>query len=135
VPVTASQLAGVPLFASLDEQELTETACHFEERNVSEGVTLVDEGATGYCFFVIEEGGATVSANGKELRELGPGDYFGEIAILGDGRRSATVTTTAPMRALVLFGTEFRRLQEERPEIAARLEAAMAERVELSAAG
>jgi voltage-gated potassium channel len=59
---------------------------------------------------------------------LGPGDYFGEVAILGDGRRSATVTTTSPARVLVLFGTEFRRLQQEHPEIAARLEAVATER-------
>jgi CRP-like cAMP-binding protein len=69
-----------------------------------------------------------VSAQGNQIRELGPGDYFGEVAILGDGRRSATVTTTTPSQLLVLFGTEFRRLQEDQPEIAARLEAAMADR-------
>jgi CRP-like cAMP-binding protein len=69
-----------------------------------------------------------VSAPGNQIRELGPGDYFGEVAILGDGRRSATVTTTTPSQLLVLFGTEFRRLQEDQPEIAARLEAAMADR-------
>ena len=69
-----------------------------------------------------------MSAQGNQIRELGPGDYFGEVAILGDGRRSATVTTTTPSQLLVLFGTEFRRLQEDQPEIAARLEAAMADR-------
>ena len=69
-----------------------------------------------------------MSARGNQIRELGPGDYFGEVAILGDGRRSATVTTTTPSQLLVLFGTEFRRLQEDQPEIAARLEAAMADR-------
>ena len=69
-----------------------------------------------------------MSAQGNQIRELGPGDYFGEVAILGDGRRSATVTTTTPSQLLVLFGTEFRRSQEDQPEIAARLEAAMADR-------
>ena len=69
-----------------------------------------------------------MSAQGNQIRELGPGDYFGEVAILGDGRRSATVTTTTQSQLLVLFGTEFRRLQEDQPEIAARLEAAMADR-------
>jgi len=128
VPVTSSQLAGVPLFASLDEQELADAAGRFEERSVGEGVDLVGEGAAGYCFFVLREGSAVVSAHGNQIRELGPGDYFGEVAILGDGRRSATVTTTTPSQLLVLFGTEFRRSQEDQPEIAARLEAAMADR-------
>lgn len=128
MPVTASRLAGVPLFASLEEQELAETACRFEERTVGEGVDLVGEGAAGYCFFVIEDGTAIVTSNGAELRTLGPGDYFGEVAILGEGRRSATVTTTSPARVLVLFGTEFRRLQQDHPEIAARLEAVATER-------
>jgi CRP-like cAMP-binding protein len=128
MPVTASRLAGVPLFASLEEQELAETACRFEERTVGEGVDLVGEGAADYCFFVIEDGNAIVTSNGAELRMLGPGDYFGEVGILGEGRRSATVTTTSPARVLVLFGTEFRRLQQEHPEIAARLEAVATER-------
>jgi CRP-like cAMP-binding protein len=78
---------------------------------------------------VIAEGNAVVSADGDELATLGAGDFFGEVAILGDGRRSATVTTTSPARLFVMFGTEFRQLQEAQPEIAAHLEAAMAERV------
>ena len=56
---------------------------------------------------------------------LGPGDFFGELAILGDGRRTATVTTATPAQVLVLFGTEFRRLQQEYPEIAERIESAL----------
>ncbi len=78
---------------------------------------------------MIAQGNAVVSADGDELATLGPGDFFGEVAILGGGRRSATVTTTSPATLLVMFGTEFRRLQEAQPEVAARLETAMAERV------
>jgi voltage-gated potassium channel len=65
--------------------------------------------------------------------DLGPGDFFGEIAILGDGRRTATVTTTSPSQLLVMFGTEFRRLEHAHPEIAGRIEEAMRQRVSVRA--
>jgi voltage-gated potassium channel len=85
-------------------------------------VKLTGEGASGYSFFILREGTATVTIDGIEVRTLEPGDFFGELAILGDGRRTATVTTTAPGRVLVLFGTEFRQLQHEYPELAAQIE-------------
>lgn len=124
MPVAPVELAGVPLFSSLGENELSTAACWFEEQSVGEGVTLAGEGAPGYSFFVIAEGSARVTCDGEELRTLGAGDFFGEVALLGDGRRSATVTTTTPARLLVLFGTEFRQLQQAQPDVAARLEAA-----------
>jgi CRP/FNR family transcriptional regulator, cyclic AMP receptor protein len=85
-------------------------------------VNLTCEGASGYSFFVLRSGAATVTVDGDELRALGAGDFFGELALLGDGRRTATVTTTSPAQVLVLFGTEFRRLQQEHPEVAAQIE-------------
>jgi voltage-gated potassium channel len=126
--VAAAELATIPLFASLTAAELEQVAGWFEPRTAPEGVTLAGEGATGYCFFVLAEGHAAVSSNGSQLGTLDPGDFFGEIAILGDGRRSATVTTTTPVRLLVMFGSEFRQLQQDHPEIARQLEAAMAAR-------
>jgi voltage-gated potassium channel len=128
---TPAELAAVPLFASLSGPELAEIASWFDAKTVGEGTRLVGEGASGYTFFVLAAGSAVVTATGKEVGTLGSGDFFGEIAILGDGRRSATVTTTAPSRVLVMFGTEFRRLQQTQPEIAARIEATMDERVAL----
>jgi CRP-like cAMP-binding protein len=101
----------------------------FDATSFSEGVKVAGEGAPGYSFSVIAEGTAAVGSGGDELARLGPGDFFGEVAILGDGRRSATVTTTSPARLFVMFGTEFRQLQEAQPVIAARLEVAMAEHV------
>jgi voltage-gated potassium channel len=77
---------------------------------------------------VIADGNAVVTVNDAEIATLGPGDFFGEMAILGDGRRSANVTTTTPARLFVMFGTEFRLLQKRYPEVAAQLDAAMAER-------
>jgi CRP-like cAMP-binding protein len=124
-----ADLAGVPLFASLDEAQLQELAGWFHVQNAGEGRRLVGEGAPGYTFFVILDGTAQVTADGVSLITLGPGDFFGEIAILGAGQRTATVTSTSPVRMLVLFGTEFRQLEAAHPAIAAELTAAMQTRL------
>jgi voltage-gated potassium channel len=125
---TPEELATIPLFAGLSEEQLRAAAGWFDVQPTSEGVRVAGEGAAGYSFFVLAEGTATVTADGSQLRTLEPGDFFGEMAILGDGRRTATVTTTSPARLLVLFGTEFRELQKQLPDVAARIEAAMARR-------
>jgi CRP-like cAMP-binding protein len=125
VSATAAELSGIPLFASLAESELDELAKWFDVETAGEGVRLTGEGASGYSFFILLDGSATVTAAGSEIATLSPGDFFGEMAILGDGRRSATVTTTSPARVLTLFGTEFRQLQQAYPQIAERIEAAM----------
>ena len=124
---TAEDLAGIPLFDALEPQDRATIAPWFELENVSPGVNLTGEGASGYSFFVLRDGTATVTIDGDEIRTLGPGDFFGELALLGDGRRTATVTTATPSQVLVLFGTEFRQLQQEHPEIATRVESALRE--------
>ncbi len=124
---TADDLSGIPLFDALEPEERTAIAPWFELQDVSAGVRLTGEDASGYEFFVLRAGSATVTINGIEIRTLGPGDFFGELAILGDGRRTATVTTDSPTQVLVLFGTEFRRLQQEYPETAERIESALRE--------
>ena len=118
-------LAAVPLFSSLDEEQLVKLANWFHVQNAHEGVRLVGEGAPGYTFFVLIEGTAAVTSGDQTLAELTAGDFFGEVAILGDGRRTATVTSTTPVRLLVLFGTEFRQLEAAHPEIASRIADAM----------
>jgi len=128
--VSAADLAGIPIFKNLDESQLEQLAGWFEAKDVSPGVKLAGEGASGYSFFVLREGEALVTAGGEEVATLGSGDFFGEMALLGEGRRLATVTTTTPSSVLVLFGTEFRRLQAEHPDIAENIEAAMRERAE-----
>ena len=120
-----SDLASVPLFASLSESERAEAATWFEVKDVGPAVRLVGEGATGLSFFVVSEGAVEVTAGGGIVASLGPGDFFGEMALLGAGRRTATVTTIAATRVLVLFGDDFRRLQASHPEIVASIEAAM----------
>ncbi len=122
---SAADLAGIDLFSSLEKPDLESIAPWFSDETAAEGVRLCGEGASGYSFFVLAEGSAVVTANGRRLAELGPGDYFGEIAMLDGRRRSATVTTTAPARLLVMFGSEFRQLQQAQPLIADRIEETM----------
>jgi CRP-like cAMP-binding protein len=121
----AEDLATIPLFDSLEGSELQKIAPWFSSRSADEGAHLCGEGASGYSFFILTEGSAVVTADGARLGELGPGDFFGEIAMLTGSRRSATVTATSPARLLVMFGSDFRRLEQMQPEIAARIEEAM----------
>lgn len=125
----SSDLESLPLFGSLSESDRAEIAAWFEVREVGEAVRLVGEGATGYSFFVVQYGGVAVTAHGEEVATLGAGEFFGELALLGAGRRTATVTTTEPSRVLVLFGNDFKRLRTRFPAIAAELEAAMRRRL------
>jgi CRP-like cAMP-binding protein len=125
-----SDLASAPLFAALSEPELAQAAEWFDVRAVAAGVRLVGEGTTGLSFFVILDGSATVTSGGGAVATLGPGDFFGEMALLGGGRRTATVTTGAPTRVLVLFGEDFRRLQAAHPAIAERIQATVRDRAD-----
>jgi CRP-like cAMP-binding protein len=129
VPAGPSDLDSLPLFGSLSESDRAEVAAWFESKEIGAGVRLVGEGTTGHSFFVISDGEAAVTAQGEEIGTLRKGDFFGEVALLGAGRRTATVTTTAPSRVLVLFGADFNRLRTRCPEIAAELEAAMGRRL------
>jgi voltage-gated potassium channel len=126
-PAASDDLVGIPLFDALDSDDRAALASWFELEAVSAGVRLTGEGAIGYSFFVLREGTASVSIDSIEVRTLGPGEFFGELALLGDGRRTATVTTESPSQVLVLFGTEFRRLQQEYPELAERIESNLRE--------
>lgn len=121
-------LAGVPLFDSLSEGDLEKLADWFDVQTVGDGVKLVSEGDAGYSFYVLIEGTAQVTSEGTAVASYEAGDFFGETAILQGPRRNATVTTTSPARVLVMFGTEFRRLEQEQPAIATRLEAVMRRR-------
>jgi CRP-like cAMP-binding protein len=122
-------LAGMPLFASLSPAELESVAGWTEIRHAEPGDRLCGEGAAGYSFFVLSSGAAAVTRDGQAIRALGPGDFFGELAFLGGGRRTATVTATEPSELVVMFGTEFRRLEQELPDAAARIRSAIAERL------
>lgn len=122
----------LPLFGSLSDSERAEVASWFEVREVGAGVRLVGEGATGYSFFVISDGEVAVSAHGDKIATLHAGEFFGELSLLGAGRRTATVTTTKPCRMLVMFGNDFMRLRTRFPSVAAELETAMEQRLDRS---
>ena len=93
----------------------------FEQRRVSPGTRLTLEGASGYSFFVIEEGTVQVERAGRLLETLGPGDFFGEAAILTGERRNASVTAASDANVLGLFGTEFRVLERDDPDAAEKI--------------
>jgi CRP/FNR family cyclic AMP-dependent transcriptional regulator len=123
------EIRRVWLFADLDDAELTRLADRFQERTFPEGATVVEEGATGTSVFVLIEGNATVSVGGEIKTTLGPGDYFGEMAVLDDGRRSASITAATDLRVFFLTPWEFRPFVEEHPEIAWKLLCSLSRRL------
>jgi CRP/FNR family cyclic AMP-dependent transcriptional regulator len=112
VPAPTDLLRKVPLFADLGRRELEQVASSMKERNFAEGSTLTTEGEGGVGFFVIEDGRAKVSVRGEERGELGPGDYFGEIALITEGSRTATITAETPVKAWGMTMWDFRPLVE-----------------------
>ena len=103
-------LQRVPLFEDFERGDLDRLSRSFKQRVFDAGSTVADEGRTGAGFFVIESGEATVSVRGSERAKLGPGDYFGEIALIDDGARSATITADSELRCYGLTSWEFRPL-------------------------
>jgi CRP/FNR family cyclic AMP-dependent transcriptional regulator len=111
-------LKQVTLFASLEDKEAKKLASMFKERTFAAGEDMAEEGKHGIGFFVIESGTAKVTVHDEERRELGPGSYFGEIALIDDGPRTATVTAASDVMAHVLIAWDFRPLVKEDPELA-----------------
>lgn len=126
-------LRRVPLFADCSRSELVEVAICADERDVPDGHELTREGERGREFFVLVEGTATVQRGGAKVADLGPGDWFGEIALLTYKRRSATVTATSPIRMLAITDRDFRRVVETTPRVALRVLASVARRLERDA--
>jgi CRP/FNR family cyclic AMP-dependent transcriptional regulator len=119
----------VPLFEDFERGDLDRLSRSFKQRVFDAGSTVADEGRTGAGFFVIETGEATVSVRGAERGKLGPGDHFGEIALIDDGARSATVTADSELRCYGLTSWEFRPLVEGNASIAWKLLETMAKRL------
>jgi CRP-like cAMP-binding protein len=111
-------LKGVPLFSGVRDRELKRLANVMRESRFNEGDVIATEGRSGIGFFLIEEGNATVSIDGKIVRTLGPGEYFGEIALIDSGPRSATIVASTDLRCQGLTAWEFRPWIEEHPEVA-----------------
>lgn len=122
------RLKSIPLFADLSHAERERIARWADEVEVPEGKHLVDEGKYAYEFFVIEEGTAAVRHGDEMVAELGPGDFFGEIALIESIRRTASVVATSPMRAVVMFGRDFRSMENEMPAVADRIKRAVEDR-------
>ena len=111
-------LRRVPLFADLDEREIEMLARQLHERRFPEGAAVTTEGDTGAGFFVIAEGNATVSVGGEERGTLGTGDYFGEIALIDEGVRSASITAATDLLCYGMTPWEFRPFVAEHPQVA-----------------
>ena len=119
----------VPLFSDLDGRELKEIADSMKERTFNAGDTVTEEGKGGAGFFVIEEGSAKVSVGGQDVRTIGAGDYFGEIGLIADIDRTATITAETDLRCYGMTFWDFRPLVETNASIAWKLLQAMAQRL------
>ena len=126
----ADALRRAPLFQNLSRGELVELAKVTEDVEVEEGKVLAREGDLGSEFFVVVDGEVAVTKEGRELRRLGPGDFFGEIALIWDSpRRTATVKAATPLRFFVLTRPAFRSLIDHHPDIERNVQEALEERV------
>jgi CRP/FNR family transcriptional regulator, cyclic AMP receptor protein len=121
----AELLKRVPIFSDLDRKELDRIAASMKPRTFNAGETVTTEGQTGVGFFVIEQGEVTVTVGGDERRKLGPGDYFGEVALLNETARTATIKADTDLRCYGLTSWEFRPLVETHGSIAWKLLQAM----------
>jgi CRP/FNR family cyclic AMP-dependent transcriptional regulator len=115
---TEETLTRVPLFSGVKPKEMKKLGRRMTERTFTEGDTITTQGESGIGFFVIEDGNATVSIGGKIIRTLGPGEHFGEVALIDSGPRSATIVATTDLRCRAMSAWEFKPFVEEHPEVA-----------------
>ena len=118
-----------PLFWNCSKRQLQQIAQIADEIDLREGKEMTRQGERGREFFVLLEGEADVIKDGRTINRLGSGDFFGEIALVSDTPRTATVTATSPVRTLVITDRSFRRLMEDQPEIQGKVLAALAARL------
>lgn len=127
------QLSKVPLFANLDKKHLKQISSLVTQIEVKEGKDLTREGEHGNEFIIVLEGTAEVKVGGKVVATRGPGDYFGEIALISNQPRTATVTATTPMKIEVIGRREFQTMLHDNPTIATELLAIAADRLAANA--
>ena len=124
----AHELEVVPLFAGLTKKERQQVAQHADVVDLPQGYHLVDEGAFAHEFFVLLAGNVEVTQDGKHLADLGPGDFFGEVALVEHDRRTASVVASTPISAIVMHQRDFDMMQRELPHVAEKIHAAVHER-------
>lgn len=123
------RLASVPLFAELDRKHLQEISSLTTEVEVAAGKELIHEGEIGHEFIIVLEGEAEVRVGDQVIARRGPGEYFGEIALISNRRRTASVTAVTPMRLEVIARPEFQTMLHDNPAIARELLAIAADRL------
>jgi len=123
-----SYLQSIPLFESLPRDGRRLIAQHADEIDVAAGTALVRQGEFAYEFFVIEDGGAEVLRDGEHIADLGPGDFLGEMGIVGKAVRTATVTATTDSKVIDMTEQAFRSISRSNPDVASRIQAAVEER-------
>ena len=128
--VDADRILAQPLFATLTRGDAEEFSRYCEVRHVEAGRTVFTQGGLAVAFFVIESGEAEATADGHPLRRMGPGDWFGEIAIVEHSPRTATVAATSPLTVIAMTAVELRRREAEHPHKAATITPRIQERLE-----
>jgi CRP-like cAMP-binding protein len=118
MPAPPELLDGIPLFSGLSRQERAAIADSMKSRSLEAGETIAVEGEQGVGFFVIESGTARVTVGGETRRSLGPGDYFGEVALITRAARSATVTAETAVRCYGMTSWEFRPIVQNNASVA-----------------
>jgi CRP-like cAMP-binding protein len=122
------RLKSVPFFSGLSKKDLEVVSQQAEELDVPEGKVLVRQGELGHEFFVVESGTAEISIDGQHIRDAGPGDFFGEMALLDEERRTATITAKTPMTVIVMTRASFRALDQTVPSVHETVREAIAQR-------
>jgi CRP-like cAMP-binding protein len=123
-------VAAIPLFAGLSRDDRRVVAQYADEVDVPAGTKLAQEGRFAYEFFAIKDGTAEVTKEGQRIADLGPGDFFGEIGLLSEERRVASVTATSPMSLVVLTGAQLRAIESRMASVGQRIREAMSQRLE-----
>jgi CRP-like cAMP-binding protein len=122
VTAVVEELQAVKLFAGLSQRQLRQLARLVKERSYRPGVTIVEEGTmSGVGFFIVAEGEASVSVDGQEVARIGPGDHFGELALINEDARTASVIAVTRLRCHLIAFWDFRKFARDNPDVAWRL--------------
>ncbi|HEY7400521.1 MAG TPA: cyclic nucleotide-binding domain-containing protein [Actinomycetota bacterium] len=125
----AHKLEKIPLFAGLPKKEREQVARWADEIDVPAGQALLVQGTFPHEFYLILDGTVSVAKDGEHVADLGPGDFVGEIALVEHERRTATVITTTPVRAMVMHSRDFAEMHDELPHVAEKIRDAIRDRL------